>query len=58
LGTYFYTPSNQGYERQVQERLERWRAAQRAALGIKDTETLPDLKDQDIKEIKTKHKPR
>lgn len=58
LGTYFYMPSNQGYERQVQERLERWRAAQRAALGIKDTETLPDLKDQVIKEIKTKHKAR
>jgi putative ATPase len=33
LGTYFYQPSDQGYEAQVVERLERWREAQRAGLG-------------------------
>jgi len=28
LGTYFYSPSEQGYEAQVKDRLARWRAAQ------------------------------
>jgi putative ATPase len=34
LGTTFYEPSDQGYEGQVQERLNRWRIAQAAALGL------------------------
>lgn len=34
LGTYFYEPSDQGYEAQVAERLARWRAAQAQALGF------------------------
>jgi putative ATPase len=57
LGTYFYNPSSQGYERQVLERLERWREAQRAALGISESETLPVLSEATIKDIKSRHKP-
>ena len=36
LGTYFYRPSDQGYEAQIAERLDRWRTAQRKALGLAD----------------------
>ncbi|MEW6716928.1 MAG: AAA family ATPase [Chloroflexota bacterium] len=56
LGTYFYRPSDQGYESQIAERLERWRTAQRQALGITKTEMLPELSEETIKEIKSKHK--
>jgi putative ATPase len=52
LGAYFYSPSEQGYEAQVKDRLARWRAAQEKALGIEQTETLPDLSEEGIKEIK------
>ncbi len=34
LGTYFYSPSDQGYEAQAAERVAKWRAAQAKALGI------------------------
>jgi putative ATPase len=57
LGTYFYTPSNQGYEAEVDARLTAWRAAQRAALGITETETIPDMDDQQVQTIKRRHKP-
>jgi len=57
LGTYFYTPSNQGYEAQVEERLERWREAQRLALGITQTTEVPELTQDTIDEIKHRHKP-
>jgi putative ATPase len=57
LGTYFYKPSSQGYEAEAGERLERWRAAQRAALEITETHLLPDLDAQQVLEIKRKHKP-
>jgi putative ATPase len=57
LGTYFYTPSSQGYEAEVAGRLERWRAAQRKALGITKTEEIPELTPETILEIKHKHKP-
>lgn len=57
LGTYFYNPSNQGYEAAVAERLERWRAAQEKALGITDTKHLPDLGEKEVLEIKRRHKP-
>jgi putative ATPase len=57
MGTYFYQPSEQGYEAQVKDRLERWRAAQRLAFAITETQTLPDLSDETIKDIKHKHKP-
>ena len=56
LGRYFYQPSEQGYEAQVVDRLARWRAAQERALGIEQTETLPELSEDKIKEIKGKHK--
>lgn len=56
LGTYFYNPSDQGYEAQVSDRLERWRAAQRKALGIKHTEMMPALSEDQINEVKSKHK--
>lgn len=36
LGTTFYTPSNQGYEAEVAQRLERWRKAQARALGMEE----------------------
>ncbi len=52
LGTYFFRPSGEGYEAQVAARLEMWRAAQRAALGIERTETIPDLDEQKIQEMK------
>jgi len=56
LGTYFYHPSTQGYEPEVDERLTRWREAQRKALNIKATEDIPDLTEQEIQSIKTRHK--
>ena len=56
LGTYFYTPTSQGYEQKVQERLERWRAAQRAALGIENAKAIPALDEKEIKTIKSKFK--
>ncbi len=56
LGTYFYQPSSQGYEAQVQKRLESWREAQRRALEISQTQTLPELSESEIKDIKHKHK--
>ena len=56
LGTYFYSPSTQGYEAQVVDRLERWRQAQRQALGISRLETLPDLPQERINQIKGQHK--
>ena len=52
LGTYFYEPSSEGYEAQVQDRLARWRATQEKALGIEQTETLPDISQEDINSIK------
>jgi putative ATPase len=56
LGTYFYNPSEVGYEVVVRERLDRWREAQRRALGIEKTETIPDLSEDEIRDIKGKHK--
>jgi len=56
LGTYFYHPSTQGYELEIDERLTRWREAQRKALKIKTTEEIPDLTEQEIQSIKTRHK--
>ena len=56
LGTYFYQPSEQGYEDEVKARLARWREAQRKALGITETQELPDLSMKEIEDIKGKHK--
>jgi putative ATPase len=55
LGTYFYQPSNLGYEEEVIDRLNLWREAQRKALGITRSELPPDLSEAKIKEIKSKH---
>ena len=52
LGTYFYAPSEEGYEAQVKDRLARWRAAQEKALNIESTTTLPDLSMEAIIAIK------
>jgi putative ATPase len=56
LGTYFYSPSQEGYESQVIARLEMWRAAQRKALGITKVENIPDLSEEQIQEMKRKIK--
>jgi putative ATPase len=52
LGTYFYQPSEQGYEAQAKARLEMWRAAQRKALGITRREDVPELPQERIDELK------
>jgi len=52
LGTYFYSPSEEGYEAQVKDRLARWREAQRKALGIEETEELPELSEAEVLDIK------
>ncbi|HNO86355.1 MAG TPA: hypothetical protein PKM54_17085 [Anaerolineales bacterium] len=56
LGTYFYAPSEEGYESQVKSRLEMWRAAQRKALNIERTEHVPNLSEEQIVEMKRKIK--
>jgi putative ATPase len=52
LGTYFYKPSEEGYEAQAKSRLEQWREAQRKALGITRVEQIPDLTQEQIDEMK------
>jgi putative ATPase len=52
LGTYFYSPSAEGYEAQVKDRLARWRAAQEKALGLEQTEELPELSEAEVLDIK------
>jgi putative ATPase len=52
LGTYFYLPSGEGQEAQIQERLEHWREAQRRALGITRQEEVPELSQETIDELK------
>lgn len=56
LGTYFYSPSQEGYEAQVKARLEMWREAQRKALGIERREDVPALSEEQILEMKRKIK--
>ncbi len=56
LGTYFYSPSQEGYEAQVVGRLGMWREAQRKALGITKVETIPDLSEETIQGMKRKIK--
>lgn len=57
MGTYFYTPSEEGYEVEVGSRLARWRAAQRKALGLEAGEPIPDLSVEAIEDLKRKHRP-
>lgn len=52
LGTSFYRPSEQGYEAEIGKRLDRWRAAQRQALGIEATHDAPDLSEREIVVLK------
>ena len=52
LGTHFYSPSAEGYEAQVKERLARWRAAQEQVLGLEQTDTLPELSESEVLDIK------
>jgi putative ATPase len=52
LGTYFYSPSEEGYEAAVKERLARWRTAQEKALGLDETEELPALSEAEVLNIK------
>ncbi len=54
LGTYFYSPSAEGYEAAVKDRLTRWRAAQEKALGLEETMTLPELTEDQITSLKRK----
>ncbi|MBI3164634.1 MAG: AAA family ATPase [Anaerolineales bacterium] len=56
LGTYFYSPSEEGYEAQVKSRLEMWREAQRRALGITEVRHIPDLSEEQIVELKRRIK--
>jgi len=52
LGTYFYKPSQEGYEEQVTARLDMWREAQRRALNIERREEVPDLPQEKINALK------
>jgi len=56
LGTYFYQPSEEGYEAQVVARLEMWREAQRKALGIERREDVPEMSEAEIQTMKRKIK--
>jgi putative ATPase len=50
-GMTFYTPSGEGYEQAVQDRLTRWRNAQRQALGVEGREG-PQLSQTEIERMK------
>jgi putative ATPase len=50
-GMTFYSPSSEGYEQQVAERLERWREAQHKALGVEGREG-PQLTQDQIDRMK------
>jgi len=54
LGTYFYTPSQEGYEAQVTARLDLWREAQRKALGITRVDNIPAMSEEQIQDMKRK----
>jgi putative ATPase len=56
LGTYFYNPTDQGYEADIAARLDRWREAQRKALGITATTEVPSLDPLTVESLKRKHK--
>ncbi|MFN8597140.1 MAG: AAA family ATPase [Anaerolineae bacterium] len=54
-GMRFYEPSNQGYEPQVADRLDRWRRAVESALAIEPHEG-PQVTEQEIISLKKKLK--
>ncbi len=51
LGTYFYEPTVQGYERQVHDRLKKWRLAQKEAMGIEKKENSQVLTEKYKRDI-------
>lgn len=55
LGTVFYQPTRQGYERMISERVEKWRQAQYEALGIIEEKIITPLSIKEIEEIKQRH---
>ncbi|HLC04922.1 MAG TPA: AAA family ATPase [Anaerolineales bacterium] len=55
LGTYFYNPSEEGYEAGAKARLESWRAAQERALGLEQTQVLPEMREEKVQAIKRHH---
>jgi putative ATPase len=55
LGTYFYNPSEEGYEAGAKARLEAWRAAQERALGIEQPTVVPEMGEEDVLAIKRRH---
>jgi putative ATPase len=57
LGTYFFQPSDQGYEAAVQDRLARWRQAQRQALDITESREIPGLSEDEVTQLKRRHTP-
>ncbi|MBF0280725.1 MAG: AAA family ATPase [SAR324 cluster bacterium] len=54
VGNYFYTPSSEGHESAIKDRLFRWREAQESVLNITRSQTLPELNDSEISRIKQK----
>ena len=50
-GMTFYSPTSEGYEQEVAARLERWREAQRKALGVEGREG-PQLSQEQIDRMK------
>jgi putative ATPase len=56
LGTYFYTPTHEGYESLVAARLAAWREEQAEALGLEKTELVPDLPEDVIELLKRQHR--
>lgn len=43
LGTYFYLPSEMGYEKVIAERLSNWRRQQQEKFNITDPKSYPDI---------------
>ena len=54
-GISFYSPSEQGYEAAIKARLEAWQETQRRALGIEETEDIPEPSIDQIVAIKRDH---
>ncbi|MGK5090949.1 AAA family ATPase [Deltaproteobacteria bacterium TL4] len=54
LGTYFYNPSQEGYEARIHQAVAQWRQAQEQALSLEETQTIPDLDEDTIQKIKAR----
>jgi putative ATPase len=55
IGTYFYKPTDLGYEQEVAARLEQWRVAQRQALELEEYVEVPELPESEIQTLKRHH---